>query len=360
MGVLDRLALLEEEYALAMERLGDPAVQSDTNALRDAGRRMKELEPIVAVTATYRATLDDLEAAKEMYNDSSADDRAIIRQEIDEAQVRVEALEESLRALLLPRDPNDERNVIVEIRGAEGGEEANLWARDLFEMYARFAPRVGWKLELLSTDESDKGGFNEVAFTLRGDGVWSRMKHEGGAHRVQRVPATESQGRIHTSAATVSVLPEAEEVDVQIDPTDLQIDTYRASGAGGQHVNTTDSAVRITHKPSGIVVAVQDERSQIQNRAKAMIILRSRMLQAEQERQEADVSALRKGQVGGGGRGEKIRTYNYKDNRVTDHRIKLTLNKLDRVLAGELDEIVDALVAEDRAQRLTQGAALGS
>jgi peptide chain release factor 1 len=279
-----------------------------------------------------------------------------MRAEIDETQTRLVGLEEELKVLLLPKDPNDDRNVIVEIRGAEGGEEANLFARDLYEMYARFADRMGWKLEMLGGDVSDKGGYNEVSFLLRGDRVWSRLKHEGGGHRVQRVPVTESQGRIHTSSATVSVLPEAEEVDVAIDMNDLDIDVFRSSGAGGQSVNTTDSAVRITHRPTGIVVSMQDERSQIQNRAKALIVLRSRLLQAETERQQAEQSGLRKSQIGSGGRGDKIRTYNFKENRVTDHRIGLTLYKLDRVLGGELDEVSDALVADERARQLSESA----
>jgi peptide chain release factor 1 len=351
--VLERLQGLEEEYDAVIIRLSDPAVQSDQRALRDVGRRMKELEPLVETYRAYRSSIDDLAVAREMFAESDGADREAMRAEIDSTETRIAELEEELKVLLIPRDPNDDRNVIVEIRGAEGGEEANLWARDLYEMYHRYADRMGWRFEVMAADPSPMGGYNEVSFEISGDGVWSRMKHEGGPHRVQRVPATESQGRIHTSAATVSVLPEAEEVDVSIDPGDLQIDVYRSSGAGGQSVNTTDSAVRITHKPSGLVVAMQDERSQIQNRAKAMLVLRSRLLQLQQERQAAEQAGLRKGQVGGGGRGEKIRTYNYKENRVTDHRIGLTLYKLDRVLAGELDEVVDALVADERARQLS-------
>jgi peptide chain release factor 1 len=246
--------------------------------------------------------------------------------------------------------------VIVEIRGAEGGEEANLFARDLFEMYSKYAERQGWRLETLGSDPSDMGGFNEISFLVKGDGVWRRLNHEAGVHRVQRVPVTESQGRIHTSSATVTVLPEAEEIDVKIDPGDLKIDVYRSTGPGGQSVNTTDSAVRITHLPTGVVVAMQDEKSQIQNRARALQVLRSRLLKLEQDRQAADLSETRRGQTGGGGRSEKIRTYNFKENRVTDHRIGLTLYKLDRILGeGELDEIVDALVADDRTRRLSEG-----
>ncbi len=350
--MLERLADLEREYEDVLRQLADPAVIGDQRALRDASRRHKELEPIVRRYREYRAALDQLGEAKQMLGDSSGDDREIWRSMADESEGDIERLEDELKVLLLPRDPNDEKNVIVEIRGAEGGEEANLFAKDLFEMYQRYAERMGWKLEVLGADPSDMGGFNEITFLLRGDGVWSRMKHEGGPHRVQRVPVTESQGRIHTSSATVTVLPEAEEIDVDIDPNDLKVDVYRSTGPGGQSVNTTDSAVRITHLPTGTVVAMQDEKSQIQNRAKAMQVLRARLLKAEQDRQAAEQSEQRRGQVGGGGRSEKIRTYNFKENRVTDHRIGLTLYKLDKVLMGELDDLVDGLVADERARQL--------
>jgi peptide chain release factor 1 len=291
----------------------------------------------------YRSATEDLEVAKELGMHDEARD----------AEARIEQLEGELNVLLLPKDPNDDKNVIVEVRGAEGGEEANLFAKDLFEMYSRYADRQGWKLEVLGSDPSDMGGFNEITFLLKGDGVWTRMKHEGGPHRVQRVPVTESQGRIHTSSATVTVLPEAEEVDIHVDPNDLKIDVYRSTGPGGQSVNTTDSAVRITHIPTGTVVAMQDEKSQIQNRAKAMQVLRARLLKAEQDRQQAELSEARRGQVGGGGRSEKIRTYNFKENRVSDHRINLTLaGKLDRVLQGDLDDLIDALIADERARQL--------
>jgi peptide chain release factor 1 len=350
--MLERLADLEREYEDVLRKLADPAVIGDQNALRDVSRRHKQLEPIVQRYRDYRAALDQLGEAKQMLGDSSGADREIWRSMVDENEATIERLEDELKVLLLPRDPNDEKNVIVEIRGAEGGEEANLFAKDLFEMYQRYADRMAWKLEVLGSDPSDMGGFNEIAFLLKGDGVWSRMKHEGGPHRVQRVPVTESQGRIHTSSATVTVLPEAEEVDIHIDPNELKVDVYRSTGPGGQSVNTTDSAVRITHLPTGTVVAMQDEKSQIQNRAKALQVLRARLLKAEQDRQAAEQSEQRRGQVGGGGRSEKIRTYNFKENRVTDHRIGLTLYKLDKVLMGELDDLVDALVADERARQL--------
>ena len=290
-----------------------------------------------------------------MVADSVSDERDLARAEVDKAETDIARLEEALQQLLVPRDPNAGRNVIVEIRGAEGGEEANLFAKDLFDMYTRYAAIRGWKVEVMSSSPSDRDGLNEITFLVKGEDAWQRLEHEGGPHRVQRVPVTESQGRIHTSSAAVAVLPEAEEVDVAIDPSDLKVDVYRSTGPGGQSVNTTDSAVRITHIPTGIVVAMQDEKSQIQNRAKAMIVLRSRLLKAEQDRQAAEVSAQRRSQVGGGGRSEKIRTYNYKENRVTDHRIKLTLHKLDRVLMGDLDELTDALDGRQAGQTARRG-----
>src|SRR5438552_5357853 len=351
--MLERLADLEREYEDVLTKLADPAVVGDQRALRDVSRRHKQLEPIVQHYRDYRAALDQLGEAKQMLGDSSGEEREIWRSMVDESEATIERLEDELRVLLLPKDPNDEKNVIVEIRGAEGGEEANLFAKDLFEMYQRYADRMGWKHEVLGSDPSDMGGFNEITFLLKGDGVWSRMKHEGGPHRVQRVPVTESQGRIHTSSVTVTVLPEAEEVDIQIDHNDLKIDVYRSTGPGGQAVNTTDSAVRITYIPTGTVVAMQDEKSQIQNRAKALQVLRARLLKAEQDRQAAELSDQRRSQVGGGGRSEKIRTYNFKENRVTDHRIGLTTYNLDKVLAGELDDFTDALIADDTARQLT-------
>jgi len=350
--MLDRLSDLEREFAEVEARLADPALLADQQRYTVEARRYKELEELVVRLRRLRDAHDDLAAAREMYTDAAADDREMLRAEIDTAEADIARLDEEIKALLLPRDPNDAKNVIVEIRGAEGGEEANLFARDLFEMYKAYAGRMGWKFEVLGSSPSDLGGFADVTFLVRGDGVWTRLKHEGGPHRVQRVPVTESQGRVHTSSATVTVLPEAAEIEVEIDPNDLQVDVYRSSGPGGQSVNTTDSAVRITHKPTGLVVAMQDEKSQIQNRAKAMQVLRARLLQREQERQAAELSSARKGQVGGGGRSEKIRTYNFKENRLTDHRIGLTIYKLDKVLAGELDDVVDPLVADERRRQL--------
>ncbi len=345
---------LEREFYDLQSRLGDQDLLADQTAYAQAARRYSELEAIVERIQGLRQAHDDLRTAKEMISDASADDRDILRAEVDDAETAIERLDAELRELLLPTDPNDDKNVIVEIRGAEGGEEANLFARDLFDMYAGYATRQGWKLEVLGAHESDMGGYSDVTFMLEGASVWSRMKHEGGPHRVQRVPVTEAQGRIHTSSATVAVLPEAAEIDVKIDDNDLQVDVFRASGPGGQSVNTTDSAVRITHKPTGIVVSMQDEKSQLQNKARALQVLRARILAAEQDRVAAEQSAARRDQTGGGGRSEKIRTYNFKENRVTDHRIGLTIYKLDRVLGGELDEVVDALVEDERARQLTE------
>ncbi len=352
--MLERLRDLEREFDEVEARLADPQLIADQARYQEVTKRYRELEALVTRSRELRQRTEDLETAKEMLSDLDGDDREVMRAEVSGAEADIERLEAELKLLLLPKDPNDGKNVIIEIRGAEGGEEANLFARDLYDMYQGYAGRMGWKLEVLGSDPSDMGGYNEVTFLLKGEGVWPRMHQEGGPHRVQRVPVTESQGRIHTSSATVTVLPEAKEVDVAIDPADLRVDVYRSSGPGGQSVNTTDSAVRITHKPTGLVVSMQDEKSQIQNRAKALQVLRSRLLKLEQDRQAAELSAERKGQVGGGGRSEKIRTYNFKENRVTDHRVPgLTLYKLDKILAGELDEVVDALVAQEQAQRLS-------
>jgi peptide chain release factor 1 len=350
----ERLDELEREYLDLEARLADPALVGDQQRYTDVARRYKELETVVSCGRALRTAHGDLAAARDMYTDADAEDREMLRDEINRAERDIERLDEEFKLLLLPRDPNDGRNVIVEVRGAEGGEEANLFARDLFDMFAGFAARQGWKLEILGARPSELGGYADVTFLLKGEGVWTRMKFEGGVHRVQRVPITESQGRVHTSSATVTVLPEADEVEVDIDPNDLQIDVFRSSGPGGQSVNTTDSAVRITHKPTGLVVSMQDQKSQIQNRAKALQVLRARLLQRAQDEQAAELSDRRKGQTGGGGRSEKIRTYNFKENRVTDHRIGLTVYKLDKVLAGDLDEISDALVSDERSRQLRE------
>jgi peptide chain release factor 1 len=353
--VLDRLSTLEQEFAQVEARLADPVLIADHTRYTEQARRYRELEPIAHKAAELRRRSDDLETATAMEAETTGDDRDFYRAERAAAEADVARLEGELQVLLLPKDPNEGRAVIVEIRGAEGGEEANLFARDLYGMYEGYAARQGWRLEVLGSAVSDLGGFDEVVFRVGGDGAWTHLQFEAGPHRVQRVPVTESQGRIHTSSATVVVLPEADEVEVEIDEKELKVDVYRSSGPGGQSVNTTDSAVRVTHLPTGLVVSMQDEKSQLQNRAKALQVLRSRLLKLEQDRQAAEASEGRRGQIGGGGRSEKIRTYNFKENRVTDHRIGLTVYKLDKVLAGELDEISDALVADDQARRLQEG-----
>jgi peptide chain release factor 1 len=349
----DRWESLLAEHVTLESLLSDPDVLSNQSRLRDISRRYKELTPVVECIRNIETRLSDSEAARELLamTDVPAE-KEQLKNEKDSSDADVARLEDVLRDLLLPKDPNDGKPVILEVRGAEGGEEANLFARDLYEMYVAYANRRRWKVETLSIDPSDLGGMNQVVFVIRGDDAWSRMKFEGGPHRVQRVPVTESQGRIHTSSATVMVLAEAEEVDIHIDEKDLQIDVYRASGPGGQGVNTTDSAVRITHVPTGVVVTMQDERSQLQNRARAMTVLRSRLLKAAQDEHEAKMSAERRSQVGGGGRGEKIRTYNYKENRLTDHRIGYTVYSLSDVLAGDLDGVIDALATDERARQL--------
>jgi len=353
MSMFERLADLETELDRLEATLPDLYASGDQRAAADAGRRASELRPVVEAYRTYREREQSLADAREMLAaETDAEMREFLRDEVATQERAIEALEGELKELLIPKDPNDGRNVIVEIRGAEGGDEANIWAGDLYRMYERYAEARRWKFEVLSSQASDMGGFRDVTFVVRGADAWARLKHEAGPHRVQRVPATESQGRIHTSAATVAVLPEAEEIDVHVDPNDLEIDVYRSSGPGGQSVNTTDSAVRITHKPTGLVVTCQDEKSQLQNKDKAMRILRARLLQIEEEKRQAELSDARRSQVKGGGRSEKIRTYNFKENRVTDHRIGLTLHSLDAVLAGDLDPIVDALVQAERAEQL--------
>lgn len=359
-GLSARLAELEREYADCEARLADPDVVADQVRYVEMTRRYHELRPIVEHVELLGRLSGDLVAARELVEMADGDERTQLRAEVAELEQRIGSAEDEVQVLMLPRDPFDDRNVIVEIRGAEGGEEANLFARDLFEMYRAFAGRLGWTFEVMSASPSDLGGYSEVTFRVAGDNVWSRMKFEAGPHRVQRVPVTESQGRVHTSSATVAVLPEADEVEVQIDPNDLDIDVFRSSGPGGQSVNTTDSAVRITHIPTGLVVSMQDEKSQLQNRAKAMTVLRARLLELERRRRADDAAGRKRAQIGGGGRSEKIRTYNFKENRVTEHRIGLTVYHLDRVLAGELDDISDALLTDERARRLTEVGASSS
>jgi peptide chain release factor 1 len=343
--VLDRLLEIEAEYQALEESLGSQEVLSDQAKLRDASRRYKQQTPLVTCIREYQDVSGNADAARELMADAKGAEREQLQAELETAQSRMAELEERLKILLLPTDPNDGKNLIVEIRGAEGGEEANLFAHDLFDMYSAWAVRNGWSIEVLSLDKSPMGGINQVTMLVKGDSAWTRLRFEGGPHRVQRVPVTEAQGRIHTSSATVMVMPEAEEVEVDIDEKDLNIDVYRASGPGGQGVNTTDSAVRITHIPSGLVVAMQDERS-------AMTVLRSRLLKLREDEQAEKMSAERKAQVGKGGRGEKIRTYNFKENRVTDHRIGFTLYQLQDVLAGNVDPVVDALTAQFEIEQL--------
>ncbi|MDC3402406.1 peptide chain release factor 1 [bacterium] len=353
--MLERLRHVVDEYETLEQQLSDPDVLADSNELRRLSKRYNELGPVVEAYRRRASRQADGDAAREMLVGASGAERDMLLAEIDAAASDTETIEHELRELMLPTDPHDGKNVIMEIRGAEGGEEANLFARDLYEMYLAYAASRRWKVETLSSSPSDMGGFNDVTFEVRGATAWRNLKFEGGPHRVQRVPVTESQGRIHTSSATVTVLPEVDEVAVQIDERDLDIDVYRASGPGGQSVNTTDSAVRITHRPTGVVVAMQDERSQLQNKARAMLVLRARLFELAERERSDELSAERRSQVGGGGRSEKIRTYNYKENRVTDHRIGFTVYRLTAVLAGDLQVVVDALQADERARLLAEG-----
>ncbi len=344
---------LEEVNAL----LADPQVIGNQQQFRTLSQEYAQLDPIVACFRRYRQTQQDMAAAQAMLQDSDAELRALAADEQVAAQQRSLQLEQELNKLLLPKDPNDSKNVFLEIRAGTGGDEAAIFAGDLFRMYSRYAERRGWKVEVVSESSGEHGGYKEIVARLAGNGVYSAFKFEAGGHRVQRVPETESQGRIHTSACTVAILPEVEEVDaVSINPADLRVDTYRASGAGGQHVNKTDSAIRITHLPTGIVVECQDERSQHKNRSRAMSLLQSKLLMMEQERQQSEIAASRRLQVGSGDRSERIRTYNFPQGRVTDHRINLTLYKLDLVMQGDLDGLISALTSEYQADQL---AALG-
>ncbi len=354
--MLERLERIVEEYETLEHQLADPEVLAAPDRLRVASKRYNELGPVVAAIRHYLARRDDVDAARELLEGAAGEERQLLHDEIDTAASELPRLEAELRELMLPRDPHDGRGVIIEIRGAEGGEEANLFARDLFEMYSAYASANRWQLEVLSSTVSDKGGYNDITFVVHGDTAWRNLKYEGGPHRVQRVPVTESQGRIHTSSSTVTVLPEADDVDVAIDESELDVDVYRSSGAGGQHVNTTDSAVRITHRPTGLVVTMQDERSQLQNRNRALQVLRARLFELAEAERHAELSAERRSQTGGGGRSEKIRTYNFKENRVTDHRIGFTVHRLSDVLGGDLQMVVDALAADERARLLAEGA----
>ncbi|MFM8998781.1 MAG: peptide chain release factor 1 [Actinomycetota bacterium] len=348
-----RLDEIERRYVDLGARMGDPSVTADPEQIRRIGKDLSELEEIVVPYREYRAARAEAEEARTLANGERDGEMAtFLKEEASEAERRVTELRARHEELLVPRDPNDAKDVVVEIRAGAGGQEAALWAGELFELYRLYAERRRWKTEVLSASPSDLGGFKEVVLEVRGKGAFSRLKHESGVHRVQRVPVTESGGRIHTSTATVAVLPEAEEIDVAIRPEDLDIDVYRSSGPGGQSVNTTDSAVRITHRPTGIVAASQEERSQLQNREKAMRYLRAKLLARAQEEAQAKEAAARRSQVGTGERAEKIRTYNFPDNRVTDHRVHVTSHQVGAVLAGEIDVFVDALLAAERAAQL--------
>jgi peptide chain release factor 1 len=350
----DRLEEIERTYEELTRELSGPEVASDPSRLRQLGKRHRELEEIVSAYREYRKARSDAEDARALARDEhDPESQAFYRQEVQEAAETAKKLEERLELLLLPKDPNDEKNVILEIRAGAGGQEAALFAADLFDMYRRYAERHRWKTDVLSSSPSDLGGFKEVALEVRGDRAYSRLKHEAGVHRVQRIPETESGGRIHTSTATVAVLPEAEDVDVEVRPEDVEVDVFRSSGPGGQSVNTTDSAVRLTHRPTGIVISVQEERSQLQNREKAMRYLRARLLKLEQDRQHDEEAEVRRAQVGTGERAEKIRTYNFPQSRVTDHRIGISSHNLHGILReGDLDDFVEALTARERSIQL--------
>ena len=348
----EKLRAIEERYEALARQLEDPAVYGDPEKLKKLNREQKELAPVVEAFRAYRRAEGDLRDAQELLSDPEMKEMA--QEELESAKETIARLEEELKVLLLPRDPNDSRNVVMEIRGGVGGEEAMLFAADLFRMYTMYVESRGWRLEVVNANETELGGIKEIEFMVEGEGAWSRLKFESGTHRVQRVPVTESSGRIQTSAATVAVLPEAEEVEFTIDPKDLQIDTFRSSGAGGQHVNKTESAIRITHLPTGVVVECQDERSQYKNKDRAMKILRSKLYEAEQERQNAAIAAQRRSQVGSGDRSERIRTYNFPQGRVTDHRLTGDVKNfnIDSVINGGLDPIIDALVTADQAAKL--------
>lgn len=352
--MLEKVKAVALRYEDLEAQLADPAVYGDADKLRTVSRELKELEPVTEAWRAWCRAEADRKEAEAMLSDPEL--REMAKEELAAAQAELERLREEMRILLLPKDPDDDRGVLLEIRAGTGGEEAALFAADLLRMYTMYVQRRGWRAEIMSRSDTELGGVKECSLLIEGEGVWSRLKFESGVHRVQRVPVTESSGRIQTSAATVAVLREAEEVDVDIDPKDLQIDTYRSSGAGGQHVNKTESAIRITHLPTGLVVECQDERSQYKNKDKAMKVLRSRLYDLERQKQTEATAAERRSQVGSGDRSQRVRTYNFPQGRVTDHRIGLTLYKLDAVMNGDLEELIDALVTADRAEQLQSGA----
>jgi peptide chain release factor 1 len=354
--VIDRLQTVEDRYDKLNEMLSDPEIINDTKKLRDYSKEASDLQATVEAYREYKEVVTQLKDAKAMLEDKQLDSemRDMVKEEVSELEEQQEQLEAKLKILLLPKDPNDDKNVIIEIRGAAGGDEAALFAGDLYKMYSRFAEVQGWKPEIIEASYNDLGGFKEVIFMINGKGAYSKLKFENGAHRVQRVPETESGGRIHTSTATVAVLPEAEQFEIEIHEKDVRVDTFTSSGPGGQSVNTTQSAVRLTHIPTGVVVSCQDEKSQIKNKEKAMKVLRARVYDKFQREHQAELDATRKSAVGTGDRSERIRTYNFPQNRVTDHRIGLTIQKLDQILQGKIDEFIDALVMEDQASRLEE------
>ena len=352
--MFENLDVFVNRYEELNQKLYDPEVVSDQQLYKELMKEHKTITPIVEKYQEYQKTEQAMDEAKEMLAEGGMDRefKSMVEEEYEQAKSDLERLTDELKILLLPRDPNDDRNVIVEIRGGAGGEEAALFSAVLFRMYSMYAEQKGWKTEIMNVNETELGGYKEISFMISGDGAYSRLKYESGVHRVQRVPETETQGRVHTSTATVAVLPEADDVEIEINPADLQIDTYRSSGAGGQHVNKTESAIRITHLPTGIVVECQDERSQYKNKDRAMKILRSKLYEAKQQEQDAKVAAERRSQVGTGDRSERIRTYNFPQGRMTDHRIGLTIYRLDDLVNGNIDEVIDALITADRAAKL--------
>lgn len=353
--MLDKLEFLEEKYKDLNAKISDPEIISQTSKWQKYVKEHAEIEPIVQKYREYKEVSDGIEDAKEMLKDKLEDDfRDMVKEELNELQKKEEILREEMKLMLIPKDPNDDKNVIMEIRAGAGGDEAGIFAGDLFRMYSRYTERQGWKMELMSSNEQGVGGFKEIILLIKGKGAFSKLKYESGVHRVQRVPATESGGRIHTSTATVAVLPEADDIDIEVSQNDLRIDVYRSSGNGGQSVNTTDSAVRITHEPTGIVVSCQDEKSQLKNKDKAMRILKARLYDKMQAEQNAEIAQARKSQVGSGDRSAKIRTYNFQQGRITDHRINMTVYKLDSFLDGDIGEMLDALITTDQAEKLKE------